>query len=399
MSHTDQFDRDYTWGFRRYQFLSFMMLGIVNPLMAPFFESRGMNKAQVGWLVALFSLMALFVPPLWGMASDSSRDRRMPLLVVIVGTAATFCGFYFCRSLIPLLMMTLLFGSFFKAIIPMGIGLTFAYAEAQDRDYSRIRLFGTAGYVVALLLMWAPLHLWRDKIDVIFPCFVIFAAAAAMGLMFLPKISGTGRRKLDWHALKLLARPHFAVTLGCAFLAQAAMGAHYSFFSQYMMNDLGVAKKHLVFFWAFGSVFEVVMLTQTGKLIRRFGTKWVLAAGMAGIALRLGIYATVPSVPVIFVVQGLHALTFGAVHTSTVTFVNYAAPIKWRASAQTLFEGVTIGLGMSFGALVGGQIAQAWSYPVLFGCASAAAALAMIVYAIFGRSVSLTRTANEQEEP
>ncbi|HUV38783.1 MAG TPA: MFS transporter, partial [Planctomycetota bacterium] len=213
--------------------------------------------------------------------------------------------------------------------------------------------------------------------------------------LFLPKIAGAGHRRIDWHALTLLAEPRFAVTIACVFVAQAAMAAHYFYFSKFMMSNFDVARSHLTFFWAFGSVFEVVMLTQAGRLIRRFGTKRVLTVGMAGIALRLGIYATVPAWPVVFVVQGLHAFTFGAVHSSTVTFVNYAAPTKWRASAQTLFEGITIGLGMAVGALVGGQIAQRWDYRTLFACASAAAALACVVYALFGRPASLVREPEE----
>jgi len=395
MSAPDTFDKDYLWGFRRYQFLSFMMLGIVNPLLMPFFQSRGMDKAQVGWLMAVLGLTALVVPPVWGLASDSARDRRIPLLAAIVGAAAAFLGFFLCHSFLALLGVMLLFGATFKAIIPLGIGLTFAWAEPAGRDYSRIRMFGSAGYVVALLLMWAPLHLWRDRIQVVFPCFLVFAAAAAAGLLFLPKIAGTGHRRLDWHALKLLGRPAFAVTVACTFVAQAAIGAHYTFFSQYVEDVFGIAKRYIVFFWAFGSVVETAMYTQLGRLLRRFGTKWVLTAGMAGIALRLGIYALVPSWPVIFLVQGFHALTFGAVHASTVTFVNYAAPTRWRQSAQTLFEGITIGLGMSLGALAGGYIARQWGYPTLFGCASAAAALACVVYAVFGRPASLAREPEE----
>ena len=307
--------------------------------------------------------------------------------------------------------MLILFGAAFKAVIPMGISLTFAWVESEGKDYSRIRLFGTVGYVVSLVLMAAPMHFW--KINVIFPCFAIFAGVAVTGLFFLPKIRGTGHRKLDWHAIKLLGRRDFAVTIACTFLAQAAMAAHYSFFSQYMMNDLNVSQRYITFFWAFGSVFEVIMLTQAGKLIKRFGTKWVLTAGMAGIALRLGLYVIVPAalagtvlrlgtfvvapvVPIIFIVQGMHAFTFGAVHASTVTFVNYAAPTKWRASAQTLFEGITIGLGMSVGALLGGQIGQAWGYPTLFACASAAAGIACVAHAVLGRSVSLVREPEEE---
>ncbi|KPJ55948.1 MAG: hypothetical protein AMS16_03320 [Planctomycetes bacterium DG_58] len=369
-----------------------MMLGVVNPLLPLFLKSRGLNKAQVGKTWALFSVMALVGPPVWGMISDASRDRRRPLLACVALAAVAFSGYYFCRSLLTLVLMTVVFGMIFKAVIPLGIGLTFAWAEPARKDYSRLRLFGTAGYVVSLVLMSIPRRFF--EIEAIFPCFVLFAAAAAVGLHSLPKIPGAGHRKIDWHALKLLGRPAFAVTVVCTFVAQASMAAHYTFFSQYAKADLQVGDGTLMFFWAFGSVFEVVMLTQAGRLIRRFGTKPVLAVGMAGIALRLGIYAALPFKPVVFLVQGLHAFTFGAVHASTVTFVNYAAPTKWRSSAQTIFEGVTIGLGMSFGALVGGQIAQAWSYPVLFGCASAAAALAMVVYAIFGRSVSLIRDAD-----
>jgi len=387
----DGFDKDYTWGFRRYQLLSFMMLAIVNPWLAPLYYDRGMTDVQAGWLTALFSVMALLVPPVWGMLADSSRDRRLPLLAAILGAAVCFVAFHWCHSLVTLVIMTVLFGATFKAIIPMGIGLTFAYTEPAGKDYSRIRLFGTAGYVIALVLMALPLWLSSDNMVVIFPAFVVFATTAAAGLLSLPKIAGTGHRKLDWHALKLLVRPVFAVTVACTFVAQAAMAAHYFFFSRYMMEDLHITKSGLTFFWAFGSVLEVIMLTQAGRLIRRFGTKPVLTVGIAGIALRLGIYAFVPVVPVIFVVQGLHAFTFGAVHASTVTFVNYAAPTKWRASAQTLFEGITIGLGMAVGAVVGGQIAHAWDYPTLFACAAAAAAAACIVYAVFGRSVRLSR--------
>ena len=73
MSETP-FDRDYIWGFRRYQFLSFMMLGIVNPLLPLFFKSRAMDKSEVGWLWALFSVMALAAPPVWSM--NAARRSR-----------------------------------------------------------------------------------------------------------------------------------------------------------------------------------------------------------------------------------------------------------------------------------------------------------------------------------
>ena len=35
MTHTAPFDKDYAWAFRRYQFVSFMMLGIVAVALTP----------------------------------------------------------------------------------------------------------------------------------------------------------------------------------------------------------------------------------------------------------------------------------------------------------------------------------------------------------------------------
>jgi PPP family 3-phenylpropionic acid transporter len=387
-------ERDYTWRFRQYLFLSFMMLGIVNALLVRFFQARGLDRDQIGAILALMGLTAAVVPPLWGMWSDSSRDRRTPIFVAVAGTACAFSAFLLCHSFVAFLLVGLLFSGIFRGIGPMGTGMVFAYAEARGRDYSRIRVFGTAGYVIALVLMYFPLR-GRD-IETIFPCFIVFAALAAAGLLVVPRTQGTGRRKLDWGALRLLARRDFLVYVVCTFVAQASFATHYAFFTLYLRDDLKVSDAAIGFFWAFGSVLEVLMLLHAGKLINWWGTKWVLALGMLGIVTRLAIYAAAPVVWVVFLVQGLHALSFGAVHSSTVTFVNYAAPTKWRSSAQTIFEGVTIGLSSAVGALVGGLVSQAFGYRALFACAAGTAALALVAFVILGRSASLTR---REEEP
>lgn len=389
MTEAVSLDRDCTWAFRRYQFLAFMMLGVVNPFLSRYLQSRGLNADQMGWVQSVQWLTAAAVPFLWGMLADSVHDRRMPLAGAILGAAGIFTTLYLGHSFLALLVLTVLFAIFFRGITPMGTGLIFAYAESRGRDYSRIRLFGTAGYVVSMLLMFVPL--WVAGINAIFPCFLVFAAAALTGLWSLPRLAGTGRQRLDWGPLRLFGHRNFAVYLACAFVAQAAMATHYSFFTPYL-HDLGVRDANIVLFWCFGSVIEALMMTQTGRLIQRFGTKAILALGILGIALRLSIYSAFPIIWVLFLAQSLHALSFAAVHTSTVTFVNYAAPTKWRTSAQTIFEGLSIGLASAVGSGLGGMLTKATNYRVLFASASAVAILALVAFAVLGRSVALTRT-------
>ena len=382
--------RDYTSAFRRYQFLAFMMMGVVNPLLTPYMQSRGMTKAEIGGIQAFTWLAAAMAPFLWGMASDSARDRRTPILVAILGATISFGAFWFCNTFVAFAATMLLFAAFFRGIVPMSTALTFAWAEPRRVDYSRIRLFGAAGYVVALLLLYVPLR-GRTDLSPIFICFAAFGLAAVVGLGSLPKLGSTGRRRFDPGALTLFARRDFLICLICTFFAQAAFASHYAFFSPYLTGMLGVRPQYITLFWAFGSVFEVLMYLATGPLLRRFGTKWLLVLGMFGIAIRLGVYAAFPNIPAVFLVQGLHALTFAAVHASTVTFVNYAAPEKWRSSAQTLWEGITIGLGSAAGSLAGGYLAQVWDYRVLFAVMAAVAAASGVVFLIFGRAALQTR--------
>jgi PPP family 3-phenylpropionic acid transporter len=388
--------KDYTGAFRRYQFLSFTMLGIINALLTRFFQAQGLTRAQIGTVQTPHWLVAAVMPFLWGMASDGSRDRRLPLLAAIVGACVSFFGFLWCTTVWEFMVVTVIFAGLFRGITPMGIALTFSWAEKKGRDYSRIRMFGTAGYVASLVLLTFVLK--GRPLNTIFPVFIVFAVAAVVGLLMLPKIPGEHKVRFDWHAIRLLGRPAFAMTLVCTFLAQAAIATHYTFFSPFISKELGVADAYIPLFFAFGSVIEFLMLTQMGKLIARFGTKWMLTLGMLGIAVRLATYAAFPYVAVVFLVQGLHAFTFAAVHSSTVTFVNYTAPPKWRSSAQTIFEGFTIGLGMAAGTFIGGYVSQAKGYYFLFGSAAAVAALAMLVYAAFGRSVSLVRQIDEVGE-
>ncbi len=398
MTPTPPTDTRHIGAFRRYQFLSFMMLGIVNALLVPFMQSRGMGKAQLGGIQAFTWLAAAFAPFLWGMASDSARDRRTPLLVAVLGAAIAFSTFYLCNTFVAFAAVMLLFAAFFRGITPMGIALTFAWAEPRGVDYSRIRLFGAAGYVVALVLLYVPLR-GRTDLWPIFPAFLVFAVAAITGLYTLPPMKGSGRRRFDPGALRLLAQRDFLVCLLCVFVAQAAFASHYAFFSPYLRETVGVRLEYITFFWAFGSVLEIVMYLFTGRLLARFGTKWLLVLGMGGIAVRLGVYAAFPNVPAVFLIQGLHALSFAAVHAGTVTFVNYSAPEKWRSSAQTLWEGITFGFGSAAGSLAGGFLSYRWEYRRMFAVMSAVAACALITFAIFGRAARLTREEPKPEFP
>jgi hypothetical protein len=86
--------------------------------------------------------------------------------------------------------------------------------------------------------------------------------------------------------------------------------------------------------------------------------KTVLVLGMAAWALRYGIFAARPPIPLVVLGIALHGICFdfflaaGMIHTQDI------APADIKASAQSLFGVLTYGLGMWIGSEASGLLNQ-----------------------------------------
>ena len=112
--------------------------------------------------------------------------------------------------------------------------------------------------------------------------------------------------------------------------------------------------------WATGVVAEIVLFYISGPLMARIGAVRLVMLAAAAAILRWTVTALDPPVALLFVMQALHAFTFGAAHLGAVQFVAQAAPPRLAATAQSLYAAmasgvimglVTIGIGPIYEAL------------------------------------------------
>jgi MFS transporter, PPP family, 3-phenylpropionic acid transporter len=81
-------------------------------------------------------------------------------------------------------------------------------------------------------------------------------------------------------------------------------------------------------------------------------------------------------------VQALHAFSFGAAHLAAIHFISRAVPPHLSATAQSLYAGVVMGLGLGLLLFVSGGLYEAHgsgAYHAMAACALAGAALAMLI--------------------
>jgi PPP family 3-phenylpropionic acid transporter len=371
-------DKRLTRKFASFYFLLFLPVGMQAPYLFLFFKRQGLSDSQLGTLAAVTPLINLLTPPVWGALADALGDRRRTLAFLLLGAAVTF----------PWLRLLIVFSAF--AFTPMAIADAIALenVEREGGEYGRLRLWGSIGFAVPLLVFGAVLERGAGETAAsLYPIFfgyAVFRLLSAGWVGFLPSSRGKARGWLDLRAARAFVHPRFLALVACATLATAAMSAYYLYFTIYL-DEIGIADNLKGYFWVIAVAAETGMMLVIARVIRRIGLKWTFVLGIAGCAARLTAFSY-PLPPVaIGVVQMLHALTFTAFTVSAITAVSRMTPPELRASGQSLWAALTHGLGSATGAKLAGLAAAKYGLTGMFRMFAGGAVAVLVAAAILVR--------------
>lgn len=126
---------------------------------------------------------------------------------------------------------------------------------------------------------------------------------------------------------------------------QAAHGFLYIFGSLHWQR-IGIDDGTIGMLWTIGVVVEVLLFTFSTRAMRRFGAARLIAFAAAMSVVRWGVTGFDPPVPVLFALQAMHGLTFGAAHLGAMHFLASAVPPRLGATAQGIYSAMTAGIAM-----------------------------------------------------
>ncbi len=370
-------------------FLIYISLFLPYSVLTPYFQQLlnlyGYDYDHIGYLQGALELMAVLAPPLWGIFSDRCRAPRTVLFVSILCSIPFLWLLGPQNGIILALAITLVFGFFHKTAIPLTDGITFKHFRWNGCDYGHVRIGGTVGYVTAVCMFERLFHISDDTtgqriLIILTGTFIIQCAS----LLLIPKIPDetyteqpndkSDGDRMPWH---IMLKPTFIGVIVTAFMARASMMTYYSFFSRYLNEVYGFS--NVGYIWLLGSFSELPLIFFSKQIINKFGVKTLYIMALIGTVCRLFGFAFDTSVLVVACLQPLHALTFGAYHCSTVTFVSRAFPAKYQGSAQAVYSALTVGLGGLVGSSISGIILRSYGYKVMYMTFSMVALLALII--------------------
>ena len=234
----------------------------------------------------------------------------------------------------------------------------------SGHDYGRMRLWGSLTFIaasfaggVALQSWGAPAALWL---------MIAAAGSIVVAAYLLPRPVGKGRLREATEmprirvkdAVSLVRAPLFLLFLAATGLAQASHAVYYAFGTIHWQS-LNISPGVIGLLWAVGVIAEILLFMFSGRVVAALGTvNLIILAALAGI-IRWSITAFSPPLWVLFPVQVLHALTFGAAHLGAVHFISQAIPEKTSATAQGLYAACSAGIAMGAAILASGALYEA----------------------------------------
>ncbi len=340
------------WRLSAYYFFYFAFIGAFSPYFSLYLKSLAFPAWEIGVLMTLMQVMRLLAPNLWGWLADR-LGAKTP---IVRGTALLsllgFVSFFFADSFAGFFLGMALLAFFWSASLPLVEALTFAHLGARASRYGAIRLWGSVGFIAAVLglgglLEWLPLASTLWVLLGLLGC--ILASALA-----LPE-QREERHDTDHQPIgDILRRREVRALFAACFFMAAAHGALYVFYSIYLV-DRGYGTGLVGLLWTLGVVAEIGVFFYQPRLFRRFSPRSILLFSFSCAVLRfllIGWGAT--WLAVLLFAQLLHAATFGAYHAAAVATVSRWFAGRHQARGQALYGSLSFGAGGLLGGLLSG---------------------------------------------
>ncbi|MBT8768311.1 MFS transporter [Metapseudomonas boanensis] len=368
------------WRLSGFYLFYFSLLGATAPFLGLYFAHLGFSSARIGELLAIPMLMRCVAPNIWGWLGDRSGRRLQIVRLGAVCTLATFALIFVDQSYAWLALIMALHAFFWHAVLPQFEVITLAHLGDQAARYSQIRLWGSIGFILAVIALGQLFELY--SLDLYPWALVLIMGGIVLASLWVPNALPLARDDMssDEGFFRQLLNPVMLAFYLSVGLMQLSHGPYYSFQTIYL-ESLGYSRGLIGQLWALGVVAEVLLFLVMSRILSRYSVRRVLMASFLIAALRwllLGAFAD--HLLVLLFAQLLHAATFGSFHAAAIHFVQRRFGPGQQGQGQALYAAMA-GTGGALGALYSGYSWSSLGPFCTFAIASLAALAATVIIA------------------
>jgi PPP family 3-phenylpropionic acid transporter len=263
--------------------------------------------------------------------------------------------------------------------MPLVEAATLAATRARPGSYGPVRLWGSIGFMLAVLGAgtWLDHHAVGTVLDIIVGLAVLVCIAAFgipareshIGLADSPRLG------------PILASGSVLAFFAACMCNAVAHGALYAFLSIHL-EAAGYSKTAIGGLWTLGTAAEIAVFLFLPQLMRRYSLRALLITSFVCIALRFVLIGwAIEIVALLVFAILLHAATFGIFHAASLAAVHRIFAGRLEARGQALYSSLTYGVGGAAGTLIAGWTWDALGPGPTFTVSALAGALGALLVA------------------
>ena len=361
-----------------YLFFTVFFVGQGLTTYAPkFYGEIGLADSQIGLISAIPAFVALFVQPIWGMLSDRARYKRNVLAVaLVIGGLCCFLVQPAAGNFLPLLLVLTLVNTFLLPVLPVGNAIAIEYTRECGRDYGPVRMMGTVGFQVSILVIGL---IFATSLNGLYNAFGLVLLASALCALLLPPVKGYQHGKERISFTVFFKDRALLLMFALVFLAQMAAQFYLAFFSKHL-GDLGISNALTGLITTLAVSLEIPFLLFGDKLMKKLSIwKWMWI-GLIVNGLRFVVLSIVRTPVLIVLSQIPSVFLLACFEFFPAIYLNKAVNKELRGTVQNTYTLIAFGASRIVGSLLGGFIADATSIPTVFAINGALLLLAAVVF-------------------